>query len=77
MNSSIATGRQIRRLRSIREMSLFDLQEKTGINYSWLSRIETGKVIPTADELARIREALAWTPELEEHLEALAAEPAG
>ena len=77
MNSSIATGRQIRRLRSIREMSLVDLQEKTGINYSWLSRIETGKVIPTADELARIREALAWTPALDELLEALAAEPAG
>lgn len=54
------TGIMIRKLRQLRDMSLYDLEEKTGINYTWLSRIETGKVIPTEEELSKIKTALAW-----------------
>lgn len=64
-------GNIIRKLRLIRGMNLSDFQKATGINSTWLSRIETGRVNPTEDELARIKAALGWTPQLEEHLEAL------
>ena len=67
-----AIGNRIRQLRNIRGMYLSDMQAKTGIHYTWLSRIETGKVIPTEDELNRIKVALDWTPEMDAHLEALA-----
>lgn len=56
---------RIRQLRLIRGMSLNDLQEATGIHYTWLSRIETGKATPTDEELAAIKSALAWPAEAE------------
>lgn len=62
MNNTESTkiGNQIRNLRNLRGMYLSELQEKTGIHYTWLSRIETGKAIPTEDELERIKAALSW-----------------
>ena len=69
-NSSI--GKKIKRLRGLRGLSQIDLQAATGINASWLSRIESGRAIPTEDEVGRIRVALGWTPEVDEHLDALA-----
>lgn len=65
-------GNKIKKIRLMRGLHQTDLQELTGIHATWLSRIENGRGIPTEDELARIREALAWTPELDEHLEAIA-----
>lgn len=60
MNSSENTHNNIRKLRLLRGLSLVDLQDATGINFTWLSRIETGKVIPTEDELNKIKAALNW-----------------
>jgi transcriptional regulator with XRE-family HTH domain len=66
------TGTAIKKLRRFKLMSLFDMQEKTGIHYTWLSRIENGRVVPTEEELAKIREALSWSTEPEDAREALA-----
>lgn len=57
-------------------MSLYELQEMTGIHYTWLSRIENGRAVPTDEQLSRIREAVGWTPELDEALSRIAAIPA-
>lgn len=65
-NLHFVNGNNIRKLRSIRDMSLADLQKATGINSTWLSRIETGRVNPTDDELARIKAALNWPVNAEE-----------
>lgn len=45
------TGERIKRLRERKGWSLRYLEERTGINYSVLSRIENGKRIVTDDEI--------------------------
>lgn len=47
-------------LRAMRDLSLTDLERETGIHYTWLSRIETGKANPTDEQLTAIKAALGW-----------------
>ena len=47
-------GERIRRLRMRKSMGLVDLGKKTGLSASFLSQLETGRVVPTVRNLARI-----------------------
>ena len=47
-------GERIRRLRTRRSMGLVELGKKTGLSASFLSQLETGRVVPTVRNLARI-----------------------
>jgi transcriptional regulator with XRE-family HTH domain len=48
----------VRRLRHTRWLTLFQLQQMTGIHFSVLSRIERGQVWPSPPKQRRIAEAL-------------------
>ena len=47
-------GERIRALRLKRSMGLIDLGSRTGLSASFLSQLETGRVVPTLRNLARI-----------------------
>jgi transcriptional regulator with XRE-family HTH domain len=47
-------GERIKKLRLKRSMGLVELGRKTGLSASFLSQIETGRVVPTLRNLARI-----------------------
>lgn len=47
-------GDRIRRLRTRKSMGLVELGTRTGLSASFLSQLETGRVIPTVRNLARI-----------------------
>lgn len=47
-------GDRIKRLRLRKSMGLVELGEKTGLSASFLSQLETGRVVPTIRNLARI-----------------------
>ncbi len=49
-----AIGDRIRRLRLRRSMGLVELGHRTGLSASFLSQLETGRVIPTIRNLAKI-----------------------
>ena len=49
-----AIGERIRRLRLKRSMGLVELGSRTGLSASFLSQLETGRVIPTIRNLAKI-----------------------
>jgi transcriptional regulator with XRE-family HTH domain len=49
-----AIGRKIRSLRLKRSMGLSELGTRTGLSASYLSQLETGRVVPTLRNLARI-----------------------
>jgi transcriptional regulator with XRE-family HTH domain len=55
-------GERIKRLRLRRSMGLVELGRKTGLSASFLSQLETGRVVPTLRNLARI--ALVFEKEL-------------
>jgi transcriptional regulator with XRE-family HTH domain len=47
-------GERIRRLRLKKSMGLVELGKRTGLSASFLSQLETGRVVPTLRNLARI-----------------------
>src|SRR5579872_4170333 len=47
-------GERIKRLRLKKSMGLVDLGKHTGLSASFLSQLETGRVVPTLRNLARI-----------------------
>jgi transcriptional regulator with XRE-family HTH domain len=53
-----AIGQKIRRLRLKRSMSLAELGRRTALSASFLSQIETGRVVPTLRNLAFVAMAL-------------------
>lgn len=55
-------GQKIRRLRLKRSMGLVELGEQVGLSASFLSQLETGRVVPTLRNLARI--AMVFNQEL-------------
>lgn len=57
-----AIGERIRRLRMKRSMGLVELGRQTGLSASFLSQLETGRVVPTVRNLARI--AMAFNKDL-------------
>ena len=58
MPTSLTLGETIRRLRRQKKWSLGTLAEKTGLSYSYLSRVENDSASPQADAVARLAEAL-------------------
>jgi transcriptional regulator with XRE-family HTH domain len=59
---SAKIGERIRRLRRTKSMGLVDLGKRTGLSASFLSQLETGRVLPTIRHLARI--ALVFNKDL-------------
>lgn len=55
-------GERIRKLRLSRNMGLVELGRHTGLSASFLSQLETGRVVPTIRNLARI--AMVFTKDL-------------
>jgi transcriptional regulator with XRE-family HTH domain len=55
-------GQRIKRLRLKRSMGLVELGRQTGLSASFLSQLETGRVVPTLRNLARI--ALVFNKDL-------------
>jgi len=55
-------GQHIKRLRLKRSMGLVELGKQTGLSASFLSQLETGRVVPTLRNLARI--ALVFNKDL-------------
>jgi transcriptional regulator with XRE-family HTH domain len=49
-----AIGQRIRQIRLKRSMGLVELGRRTGLSASFLSQLETGRVVPTLRNLARI-----------------------
>jgi transcriptional regulator with XRE-family HTH domain len=60
--SSAQLGQRIKRLRLKRSMGLVELGKQTGLSASFLSQLETGRVVPTLRNLARI--ALVFNKDL-------------
>ena len=60
--SGVQLGQRIKRLRLKRSMGLVELGRLTGLSASFLSQLETGRVIPTLRNLARI--ALVFNKDL-------------
>lgn len=59
---SAGLGEKIRRLRRKRSMGLVELGRRSGLSASYLSQLETGRVIPTLRNLSRI--ALVFAKDL-------------
>jgi transcriptional regulator with XRE-family HTH domain len=59
-------GRKIRRLRLKRSLGLVELGQRVGLSASLLSQLETGRVIPTVRNLARL--ALEFNADLSHFL---------
>ena len=60
--SAVQIGQRIKRLRLKRSMGLVELGRLTGLSASFLSQLETGRVVPTLRNLARI--ALVFNKDL-------------
>lgn len=59
-------GAMVRERREKRGLSLRQLEEKTGIAYNHIGRIERGKYNISIDSLTRLGEALGFRPTLED-----------
>lgn len=57
-SKQIPIGKQIKLVRLARHLKLYDLDDLSGVHYSSLSVIETGKFLPTPDQLQAIEAAL-------------------
>jgi transcriptional regulator with XRE-family HTH domain len=62
--STLNVGREIRRWRQSRGLTLAQVSERSGLNVGYLSQIENGKAVPSIEALASIAAALdvpaAW-----------------
>lgn len=59
-------GMKLRVMRLVRGLRQAEVEEKAGIPYTYLSRVESGAMLPTPEMEARIRKALDW-PENADH----------
>lgn len=66
--SAAQLGQRIKRLRLKRSMGLVELGRLTGLSASFLSQLETGRVVPTLRNLARI--AMVFSKDLSYFFEA-------
>lgn len=60
--SSVSPGARLRAIRSTRKLTLADLQKLSGITVSTLSKIETGRVSLTYDNMMKLTRALEIDP---------------
>jgi len=51
-------GTRMRKLREARNLSLGDIQERTGMMRSYISRVENGHVVPSLENLERLAAAI-------------------
>jgi transcriptional regulator with XRE-family HTH domain len=58
MTSRTVLGERVRELREKRGLSKVDFGERTGLFHSYISRIESGHIVPDLDILERITIAL-------------------
>jgi transcriptional regulator with XRE-family HTH domain len=58
MEASLTFGEYVHRLRRARKWNLHALSENSGISYTHLSRLENDSVLPTAESVARLAQAL-------------------
>lgn len=54
---------QLKTMRQARGLTQEELSAKTGIPNTYLSMMETGRIIPAGEWEAKLREALQWTPD--------------
>ena len=66
-------AQKVRVLRAVRGLSQIDLGEITGMANFDLSKIETGKMLPSESGDRAIRLGLGWTPAVDAALDALEA----
>lgn len=64
-------AQRLKTLRTMRNLTQEELAAKSGIPNTYISLIETGKVIPAGDWDSRLRAALNWTPEIDAQLDQL------
>ena len=70
----VSFGARMRMLRVYMRVTQEDLARDTGLAQSVISMIERDEVTPGEDAQARIREALAWTPQHDRALDMLEAQ---
>jgi transcriptional regulator with XRE-family HTH domain len=58
MDSTLTFGEYMHRLRRHRKWTLNNLAEHSGLSYTHLSRLENDSVVPTAESVAKLAEAL-------------------
>ena len=58
MEVQLTFGKYIRRLRRQRKWNLNTLSEQCKLSYTHLSRLENDSVLPTAESVARLAQAL-------------------
>jgi transcriptional regulator with XRE-family HTH domain len=57
-------GRVVKRARRERGLTLRELDELTGVSYTWLSKLESGRMLaPAPSKLTAVAEALSIPPE--------------
>lgn len=66
-------GNRLRLMRAYRKVTQTDLEERTGIDQTVLSRIEAGAVLPNATLRKAICEALGWDEQTEKGLDMIEA----
>ena len=64
-------GFRMRLMRAVRDMSQIELSVYAAVNRDYLRRAEAGELELNDDAKERIRQALDWTPEVDETLERL------
>lgn len=65
MNHEESFGERLRRARRNQGLTLRQLAEQVGVDFSYLSKLENGRLPPAADDtIVRISEALQMDPDL-------------
>lgn len=67
-------SQRMRAIRLLRNLTQEELAKQTGIPNTYISLMESGKVIPTGDWETRIKTALEWTPDVDAKLDELTQE---
>lgn len=68
-------GARLRTIRAARGLSQKDLAKLTGIPNTYISDMETGKMLPNPEWEARIHKALDWPEDAETAFAILAGDP--
>lgn len=65
------TPERIRTVRMVRALTQVQLAMAMGMSPATLSLWETGQKAPTTEQMTALREALHWTPDIDEWLDSL------
>jgi len=67
-------GKRIKVLRIARGIRQLDLARQSGVQRTYIALIETGELLPTHEQLARIKAALDWPADADKAFAILAPE---